>query len=202
MLRLARRVAGYLLAFIAACSALVCVGSAVLWVRGYFVGDEFRYIQSKGPEAGNTTTGASTSDTDWVVASSRGRLGLAATSRVNVSRPPPKRPLIWRRDRPPVPIALASPTPWGRLGFQFVSDAVPLGTNAFIVVIGIIMPSWFLVGFSAVPPGLAYLVWRRRRRTQLRRERGQCVRCGYDLRGTPERCPECGAVSTPATVHA
>jgi hypothetical protein len=186
MRRFVRRVFGYLFTFIVACSALICVGSAVLGVRGYFVGDEFRYVQRQRPGSQDTA------ETDWVVASSRGRIGLAATSRVNVLRPEPKRSLIWRRDRPPVPISVANPTPWGRLGFQFVSDAVPLGGNAFIMVIGIIVPWWFAVGISAMPAGMWYLLWRRRRRAELRMERGQCVRCGYDLRESPGRCPECG----------
>jgi hypothetical protein len=188
MRRFVRRSLGYLFTFVAAGSALACVGSTVLWVRGYFVGDNFKYTRHRP-------------DTQYVVASSGGRIGLAMTSTEGVIRPE-ARALTWGRDRPPMPIANPSTTPWGRLGFQAINDAVPIGGNAFVYVVALIAPSWFVVGITALPPGLWYLFWRRRRRVQLRRERGQCVRCGYDLRESPGRCPECGAASTQAPVHA
>jgi hypothetical protein len=55
----------------------------------------------------------------------------------------------------------------------------------------LVLPLWFLAtGAAAVPTGR--LLWRLAARRKVRL--GLCPSCGYDLRGTPDRCPECGAV--------
>src|SRR5204862_866568 len=57
----------------------------------------------------------------------------------------------------------------------------------------IVVPHWvFACGLAVVPAG-----WLRRRVVARRQSIGRCGKCGYDLRATPERCPECG---TPAGV--
>jgi hypothetical protein len=58
------------------------------------------------------------------------------------------------------------------------------------------IPLWFAALFTAALP-LTYRAARRRLRR--RSEKGLCLTCGYDLRATPERCPECGAVPTQST---
>jgi hypothetical protein len=48
------------------------------------------------------------------------------------------------------------------------------------------LPAWLLVG-----------LWLWRRQNTIRRGAANlCRKCGYDLRATPERCPECGSRAT------
>ena len=66
------------------------------------------------------------------------------------------------------------------------------GRDALIST-GIAIPYWLLSALTFVPPVALTTQWVRRRR-QVRL--GLCPSCGYDLRATRERCPECGAVPT------
>jgi hypothetical protein len=51
-----------------------------------------------------------------------------------------------------------------------------------------------LIGIGVMCHALA----RRAATRQVRIENGLCLNCGYDLRETPERCPECGKIPGPS----
>jgi hypothetical protein len=53
----------------------------------------------------------------------------------------------------------------------------------------IVLPDWLLTLLAAILPVLA--VWKRRRQLKALQS-GCCLACGYDMRATPSRCPECG----------
>ena len=77
------------------------------------------------------------------------------------------------------------------LGVDVVSFRAPAGEGVLRYV-DVVAPHWMIASASAVLPALWLVGARRRRRTRERLALGLCARCGYDLRATPGRCPECG----------
>lgn len=58
----------------------------------------------------------------------------------------------------------------------------------------ITVPWWLVAGILVSVPSFRLARWAKRWR---RLRRGLCVTCGYDLRATPGRCPECGTPAEP-----
>jgi hypothetical protein len=97
-------------------------------------------------------------------------------------------------------------TPKHTLGWQFASRPFALsahdsslrkqfGLTGFIVgsdpCYHLYLPLWAICLATALLPVGHMMCWRVLRR---RVARGHCRGCGYDLRATPQRCPECGVV--------
>ncbi|HEV8291385.1 MAG TPA: hypothetical protein VGP94_05660, partial [Tepidisphaeraceae bacterium] len=60
---------------------------------------------------------------------------------------------------------------------------------------------WMIVLASAIVPALwgwGAVAWWRRISKEDRQSAKRCLACGYDMRATPGRCPECGEVSEKA----
>jgi hypothetical protein len=79
-----------------------------------------------------------------------------------------------------------------RCGVYIYSEKYP-GFSFFNLQIA----SWFFAPPVAVVGAvLATFATARRLRMSSRADDGLCVKCGYDLTATPNRCPECGAVAS------
>jgi hypothetical protein len=95
------------------------------------------------------------------------------------------------RSRSNYPFKRPDRTSLGRsLGFEFHSSSTPspvLGRNHSYL--SVTVPYWFLILWLALLPGRQVFIFYRNRS---RRRRGLCIACGYDLRASEARCPECG----------
>jgi len=77
------------------------------------------------------------------------------------------------------------------LRFDWRSQVMTLKSGATTSSRFLAVPLWSPMLAFAIAPVIAS----RRRRARERRIRdGLCLKCGYDLRASPDRCPECGAV--------
>jgi hypothetical protein len=77
---------------------------------------------------------------------------------------------------------------------EYVLLDTAIGTLPRAVSTEYTIPGWMLILALAVPPAIALRAARRMHQPQI----GHCAHCGYDLRATPDRCPECGANPAPA----
>lgn len=102
------------------------------------------------------------------------------------------------------PVPRRWPARWQWLGF----DAYHGEYRHYLLlqpggVYGVAIPYWFIMLALASCAIGAWTRFGKRTRAQNRVGRGCCAVCGYDLRGTPTQCPECGAAAgTQATLSA
>src|SRR4051794_16906311 len=191
-----------LFTFAAGVSALLCVGVCVLWVRSYRVNDvDGWYINHWDGLAGKTRA--------WGICSDSGGLAFFALNRSFSPGPDPARAIEFKGHNPELSEPGFSQTRpcgypymrdhrgWGRFGFGLFWGDRPTSYGEYDRTVRndhfIVLPDWFVASMCAMLP-----VWQvassvRSRRVAAARRAGLCVACGYDLRATPDRCPECGA---------
>ena len=193
-----------LLNLLTALSLLLCVATALLWVRSQYCRDNVWWCAADGGRL-------------WWLESVDGLVALrtaggwpAPTARhTAIPAGEDFGPLVLAGDRPGLMIrgGGASVSEWHsrrtglrvRSGRALVLQPAPDGRGTFpskrpTPYFEVVAPHWMLAALAAVAPGawlaagLPSLLRGRRRRL------GLCPDCGYDLRATPGRCPECGHV--------
>jgi hypothetical protein len=160
-------------------SLLLCVATALLWARSYFVSDWLGYI--------HYSPGVPSEDHHLYVQA------VSGTAVITGGGDPAKNfshtRWVWRRTDPwDHSLGPDGPALLRAVGIGWENERVLMtGETSWAVQVRL---GWFVL-LSALTTLLLAL----RRRGAGRPREGRCGGCGYDLRATPERCPECGAVA-------
>ena len=200
------------IAILSTLSLLVSMTVAAFWVRSHWTADRLEY---------RTASAADRRCREYVLHSARGILVLTwRTSRLDR----PEAYDLFVRDKhfgtsyyarraydPREWVGMYST--WNRLGFRAYASHDTGSVNRFrpnprdterVGTLtqqerGLFLPHWFVAliflgaGWPLIRRVTLWAVARRRPTSTL------CPQCGYDLRTTPERCPECGAAPPQTT---
>lgn len=170
-----------------ALSVLVCAASIGMWVRSYWAGESVIW---------KCWEPATLQERERGIRSGRGGLMFwrhwYSWKQLSETAPIRLRPgfetVKWERDPAPSHwvIFVNRPSLWNRMGFDLATSS-----SVDYQFTRICVPYWCLALIGAMLPGIRIGRWLRRRPRA-----GLCARCGYDLRATPDRCPECGSVTS------
>ena len=196
----------YVSTAILACSLLLTTANVVLWVRSYWKADLVG------------------SDNVWSQPRERGWRVVAVTSSHGVVR---AETYAFHAPRDGEPHSPDGPPGWywrtvdpNPIGVETRVMGIPLGAKSSPItlvftddrrlvtgkppVLGVYRAIWtphWLIALLVATPALP-IIWRGRIATRRARRiaAGRCAACGYDLRASNLRCPECGA-ETARAVH-
>jgi hypothetical protein len=184
-----KRLRRWVLSGLAALSLLLALATVVTWIRSYFVSDVFEIQHS-------VASGRTIRRSNFRLYLSKNAFQYQSYCYDEVGFPPGA-------------IALSGTPPWT---FSHTTDRgvlyffPPPGSVAGIAFIyspvffsqvaqfDARLPYWTLLPVLSFWPAVWLMATLRRRVRSQRLAQGQCLSCGYDLRVTPNRCPECGAI--------
>jgi hypothetical protein len=198
-----RRIGWHISNGLAVLSLVLSVALVVLWVRSHYRSD----IAARVSHDDTTLLIVGTAEGQLVVAV----VGpFLATGEADMYKPSGGLHISGYSSNPPLPPAkvdqglrdLGKHVPsclhWQAAGFRWVASKrtnlpVDGGSIPIAAIHAIGLPLWLPVIIASALPVMRVRAYRRSRRQRWRNE-GKCGACGYDLRATPGRCPECGTV--------
>ena len=184
------------LVFASVLSLLVCLATLRLWVRSYWQQSQLECFHCR-------TRGPRLLDASLVVGFTRGELqillGCGDSSQRDI-RSDSQSIVQWGSISPPNQTATPQ---WRGTGFgchaqQDFNSSTGDKNSAWTVL----APLWFVVLVLSILPTYALTRIVRLRRRAACSSRNRCTSCGYDLRATLDRCPECGTPVSPDSVNA
>jgi hypothetical protein len=172
--------------FLTILSLLLCLATAALWVRSYWACYKLTYVR---PDSQNRA------EFIWM-GTNYGELSLGSTHQPMGLSTDVKRqwgiqalasdPRTYEADTKALRTRNLGQSA-SAMGFGYVDYGKPTS----FAIRAIWFPHWFPALLFAILPALRLRSILRTRRRHLA---GLCPHCGYDLRATPDRCPECGHV--------